>query len=61
MRSNLSSAALGGEGLFQSGTFGKGVVALESYVAREELIEVELINDELKIDGEYGYSLVSLV
>jgi len=51
MRSNLSSAALGGEGLFNLGLFGKGVVALESYVPREELIEIELINDELKIDG----------
>jgi len=51
MRSNLSSAALGGEGLFNLGLFGKGVVALESDVPREELIEIELINDELKIDG----------
>ncbi|NLN40889.1 MAG: AIM24 family protein [Clostridiales bacterium] len=51
MRSNLSSATLGGEGLFNLGLFGHGVVALESYVPREELIEVELVNDELKIDG----------
>lgn len=51
MRSNLSSAALGGEGLFNLGLFGGGVVALESYVPREELIEIELNNDELKIDG----------
>ena len=51
MRSNLSSAALGGEGLFNLGLYGGGVVALESYVPREELIEIELIEDELKIDG----------
>ncbi len=51
MRSNLSSAALGGEGLFNLGLSGGGVVALESYVPREELIEIELSNDELKIDG----------
>lgn len=51
MRSNLSSAALGGEGLFNLGLYGGGVVALESYVPREELIEIELIDDELKIDG----------
>lgn len=51
MRSNLSSAALGGEGLFNLGLFGGGVVALESYVPREELIEIELENDELKVDG----------
>lgn len=51
MRSNLSSAALGGEGLFNLGLSGTGVVALESYVPREELIEIELEDDELKIDG----------
>lgn len=51
MRSNLSSAALGGEGFFNLGLFGGGVVALESHVPREELIEIELIDDELKIDG----------
>lgn len=51
MRSNLSSAALGGEGLFNLGLSGGGVVALESYVPREELIEIELQDDELKIDG----------
>ncbi|PIC98207.1 transcriptional regulator [Sporosarcina sp. P29] len=51
MRSNLSSAALGGEGLFNLGLTGKGTIALESSVAREELIEIELENDELKIDG----------
>lgn len=51
MRSNLSSAAMGGEGLFNLGLFGGGIVALESYVPREELIEIELEDDELKIDG----------
>mgnify|MGYP002682833434 FL=1 len=51
MKSNLSSAAMGGEGLFNLGLSGGGIVALESYVPREELIEIELENDELKIDG----------
>lgn len=51
MRSTLSSAALGGEGLFNLGLAGHGVVALESDIPREELIEIELENDELKIDG----------
>ncbi len=51
MRSNLSSAALGGEGLFNLGITGSGVIALESDVPREELIEIELEDDELKIDG----------
>ncbi|WJY28061.1 AIM24 family protein [Sporosarcina trichiuri] len=51
VRSTLSSASLGGEGLFNLGLTGQGTVALESSIAREELIEIELDNDELKIDG----------
>ena len=50
-RSNLSSAALGGEGLFNMVLRGQGVAVLESYVPREELIEFILEDDELKIDG----------
>lgn len=51
MRSNLSSAAMGGEGLFNLSLRGSGVAALESPVAADELIEFTLDNDELKIDG----------
>lgn len=51
VRSNISSAVAGGEGLFNLGLYGTGVVALESYVPREELIEITLDNDVLKIDG----------
>ena len=50
-RKNLSSAVLGGEGLFNMSLHGNGVVALESNVPEEELIVIELENDELKIDG----------
>lgn len=50
-RSNLSSAALGGEGLFNLSLNGSGVVALESDIPASELIEIELDNDVLKIDG----------
>ena len=50
-RKNLSSAVLGGEGLFNLSLYGEGVVALESNVSEEELIEIVLENDELKIDG----------
>lgn len=50
-RSNLSSAALGGEGLFNMVLRGQGVVVLESNVPRDELIEFQLEDDELKIDG----------
>ena len=51
MRSNISSAIAGGEGLFNLGLSGSGVVCLESNSPREELIEINLQNDVLKIDG----------
>ena len=51
-RTTLSSAVLGNEGLFNLALRGHGVVALESNVPYDELIEVELNNDVLKIDGE---------
>ena len=50
-RSNLSSAVLGNEGLFNLCLTGKGVAVLESPVPRDELIEFNLNNDVLKIDG----------
>ena len=50
-RKNISSAVLGGEGLFNLSLSGSGVVCLESNVPMDELIEVELNNEELKIDG----------
>lgn len=50
-RSNLSSAALGGEGLFNLCLSGSGVAVLESPVPAEELIEFELDNDVVRIDG----------
>ena len=51
MRSNISSAVAGGEGLFNLGLSGNGIVCLESVSPREELIEITLNNDVLKIDG----------
>lgn len=51
MRSNLSSAALGNEGLFNLGIQGNGVLCLESRCPKEELIEITLNNDVLKVDG----------
>lgn len=50
-RKNLSSAVLGSESLFNLSLQGNGVAALESNVPEDELIEVILENDELKIDG----------
>lgn len=51
MRSNISSAVAGNEGLFNLGIEGKGVICLESPCPQEELVEVELQNDVVKIDG----------
>lgn len=50
-RSNLSSAALGNEGLFNLGIQGSGVLCLESACPKEELVEVTLQDDVLQIDG----------
>ena len=50
-RNNLSSAALGGEGLFNCCLTGKGFAVLESNVPEEELIDIKLENETLKIDG----------
>lgn len=50
-RSNVSSAVLGKEGLFNLSLFGKGVAALESPVPQEELIVMDLKDDVVKIDG----------
>ena len=54
MRSNLSSAALGNEGLFNLGIQGSGVVVLECHCPLEELFEVDLQNDVLKVDGNFA-------
>lgn len=53
-RTNLSSALAGGEGLFNLCLKGKGVAVLESPVPREDLIEVVLENDTLKVDGNFA-------
>ena len=51
-RKNVSSAILGNEGLFNVNLLGSGIAVLESNVPEEELIEIELNNEELKIDGK---------
>lgn len=51
MRSNFSSAAAGNEGLFNLGIVGSGVVCLESFCPKEELVEITLQDDVLKVDG----------
>ena len=54
MRSNLSSAAAGNEGLFNLGIQGNGIVCLESPCPKEELVEVTLDKDVLKVDGNFA-------
>lgn len=50
-RSNLSSAVLGGEGLFNLSLSGQGIAVLESPVPQQELIMFNLQDDVVKIDG----------
>ena len=53
MRNNLSSAIAGSEGLFNLSLNGEGVFCIESDCPKEELIEITLENDVLKVDGNY--------
>ena len=50
-RANFSSAVAGNEGLFNLGIQGRGVVCLESLCPKEELVEITLQDDVLKVDG----------
>ncbi len=50
-RSNISSAVAGNEGLFNLGIIGRGILCLESPCPKEELVEITLDNDVLKVDG----------
>ena len=55
MRSNFSSAVAGNEGLFNLGIQGtEGILCCESFCPKEELIEVVLQNDVLKVDGNFA-------
>lgn len=54
MRSNVSSAVFGREGLFNLKLSGQGIAALESFVPRDELVEIRLENDVLKVDGNFA-------
>src|SRR5699024_352965 len=53
-RNSVSSAVLGNEGLFNLKLVGEGIAALESNVMRQQLVEVVLNNDVLKVDGKIG-------
>lgn len=49
---SLSTALLSNEGLYNLCFTGSGIVALESYVPFEELVEYVLDDDVLKVDGD---------
>lgn len=51
MRSTLSSAVAGNEGMFNLGLIGSGALCLESPCPKEELVEVTLRDDVIRIDG----------
>ena len=53
-RKNVSSALAGREGLFNLCLSGKGLFVVESDCPKTEIIEVELEDDVLKIDGNYA-------
>lgn len=50
-RNNASSTMLGGEGLFNLSLSGQGIAALESPVPQQELVQFNLQDDVVKIDG----------
>ena len=54
MNRNVSSALLGGEGIFQQELVGPGLVVLESIVPNEEIDIIDLKNDVLKVDGNFA-------
>lgn len=54
MQRNLSSAALGGEGLFQIAMDGPGLCLMECAVPMSEIDIIELNNDTLKVDGNFA-------
>ncbi|SFP11786.1 Uncharacterized conserved protein, AIM24 family [Oscillibacter sp. PC13] len=54
MRENFSSAVAGREGLFNLSLNGSGIFCIESECPKEELVEITLQNDVLKIDGNYA-------
>lgn len=54
MNSTISSALLGGEGVFQQELIGPGLVVLESKAPSDEIEVIELKNDTLKVDGNFA-------
>lgn len=54
IQKNVSSAFLGNEGLYQTRIEGSGIVALKVPVPESEIFKCILINDTLKVDGNFA-------
>lgn len=54
IQKNVSSALLGNEGLCQTKISGSGIVALEVPVPENEIFKCVLVNDTLKVDGNFA-------
>lgn len=54
MQKNISSSFLGNEGLYQTKLEGNGIVALKVPVPESEIFKCILINDTLKVDGNFA-------
>lgn len=52
-RRNVSSAVFGGMGFFNLRADGQGLLAVECDCPKEELVEIELQNDVLRVDGNF--------
>jgi uncharacterized protein (AIM24 family) len=50
---NISSAIVGGEGLFQTKVSGTGLCVFEIPVPENELVELELKNETVQVDGNF--------
>lgn len=54
IQKNVSSAFLGNEGLYQTRIEGSGIVVLKVPVPESEIFKCILINDTLKVDGNFA-------
>lgn len=54
MQKNISASFLGNEGLYQTRLEGNGIVALKVPVPESEIFKCILINDTLKVDGNFA-------
>ena len=60
IQKNISSALLGGEGVFQIKLEGTGIVILESSVPENEIVKYDIKNGEvLKVDGNFAIARTS--